>query len=168
MSTEIVTSSQKLPFGPAMSALNDGQRTFVFCLNNAGNKNAAEAYRAAGYAETNARQHAYHMLHQPNIQAAIREDAVARFGGNVGLALNAIVEMAENPQHKDRLAASKTILNHAGLLERVVHENNVNVTLTFDQKAELVRQAEAVYKSLGGTVIEGEFTEVPAEPAPLW
>ena len=170
-----ITLTQTMTFGPAMSALNDRRRAFVVAFNNGGGKNATEAARAAGYADTGSgriRVQAHEMLHDPNVQAALVEDARARLAGDLHATLDIIDDIANNPQHKDRLAAAKMKLHHAGMVEvtKVQHEGTVNVT--FDQKLE---RYKALLAQTGGAAdpalapfIEAEFTEVPEEEPKLW
>ena len=171
-----ITLTQTMTFGPAMSALNDRQRAFVVALNNAGGKNATEAARSAGYADdggASIRNHGNWLLHNPNIQAAIVEDARARIAGDLHATLDIIDDIANNPQHKDRLAAAKVKLHHAGMVEITKVQHEGTVTVTFDQKLE---RYKALLAQTGGEpdkalapFIEGEFTEVePDEEPKLW
>ncbi len=166
MKTEI-TLTQKFSFGPAMSALNDRQRAFVVALNNAGGKNAAEAARAAGYLDSGGSGiwvTAHRLCHDPNVQAAIIEDARARIVGDLHATLDIIDDIANNPQHKDRLSAAKLKLHHAGMVEVTKVQHEGTVTISFDQKLE---KYKALLAQTGGDpdkalapFIEAEFTEV--------
>ena len=165
-----ITLTQTLVFGPAMSALNDRQLAFIVAFNNAGGKNATEAARAAGYSDNNTgriRVQAYEMLHNPNVQAAMVEDARARLAGDLHATLDIIDDIANNPQHKDRLAAAKMKLHHAGMVEVTKVQHEGTVTVTFEQKLE---RYKALLAQTGGTAdpalapfIEGEFTEVSTD-----
>lgn len=145
MGAETVSITQKIVFGPAMTALTAERRAFVIAFNNAGGSNAAEAARAAGFKDSNfIRQQAYHLLHDERIQAAIREDVIARLSGNLAETFNRIDAVAKNTQHPKQLDALKFQAHHAGMLERTVVQHEGTVTLTFDQKcAELAVLARA-------------------------
>ena len=162
---------QKMNFGPAMSALNERQRAFVFALNNTGGRNASEAARAAGYTDTHngaIQVTAHRLLHDPNVQAAIIEDAKARLAGDIHATLLGIDEIAMNPGHKDRLKALTTKLHHAGMIEKTIQQMEVSVNVTYEQKVdELKRLAIATGRDpvkylaeKGITITDAEFEEV--------
>lgn len=173
MTTQELTLTTRLNFGPAMSALTDKRRAFVVALNNAGGRNAAEAARAAGFSDGGggARVRASEMLHDPNVQAAILEDARARLVGDLPATLNGIDQIATNPQHKDQLKALLTKLHHAGMIEKTMQQVDVKVTVTTEQKVEAIKQRCAELgldpkDFLPANVIDAAFEEV-TEPA-LW
>lgn len=139
MAKEIVTTTQKMSFGPAMSALNARQRAFVVSYNNAGGKNAAEAYRAAGYQAAQPRQEAYSLLHDPKIKAAIVEDVQTRLAGCLTDTVQKIIMIGDEPGAK-QLDALKFLAHHGGLIEKSLVQHDHTVTLTFDQKLERARQ----------------------------
>ena len=168
MAAQELTITQKINFGPAMSALSPIRRAFVVAFNNAGGKNATEAGRAAGYKNTeHLRSTVHDLLHDPNVQAAIIEDARARLAGDLHATLDIIDEIARNPQHKDRLAAAKVMLHHAGMVEVTKREVAVTHTITLDQKIErykaLLAQTGAAPDPALAPLIEGEFTDVTAD-----
>ena len=166
-----ITLTQKMRFGPAMSALTERRRSFVVALNNAGGKNATEAARAAGYLDSGSgsiRVTANHLLHDPNVQAAIIEDAKARLVGDIHATLLGIDEIAGDPSHKDRLKALTTKLHHAGMIEKTIQQMEVSVNVTYEQKVdELKRLAIATGRDpvkylaeKGITITDAEFEEV--------
>ena len=129
-----ISLTQTLTFGPAMSALTERQRSFVVAWHNGGGKNGTEAARAAGYADNGGasiRNHANWLLQNPNVQAAIVEYARTRFVSDLPGTLDIINDIAYNPQHKDRLAAAKLKLHHAGMIEKTMVEHAGTVTVTF-------------------------------------
>lgn len=154
-------------FGPAMSALRtDLQRGFVIAYNNMGADDATKAARAAGYEDNGTgalKVTAYRLLHNPDIQAAIREDAKARMAGLVGAAIKALGETIGNPQHKDRVKASLAVLNRTGLHEQVDRNINVNVNITREEKLDRVRQLAEILgrdpAELLGKVVDAEFED---------
>jgi hypothetical protein len=160
---------QTINFGPAMSALSPMRRAFVVAFNNAGGKNATEAGRAAGYKNTeHLRSTVHDLLHDANVQAAIIEDARARLAGDLHATLDIIDEIARNPQHKDRLAAAKVKLHHAGMVEVTKSEVAVTHTITLDQKIErykaLLAQTGSTPDPLLAPLLEGEYTDVTDDP----
>lgn len=157
-SEELVTITTRMRFGPAMSALNPRQRAFVIAYNNAGGKNATECGRQAGYVDgSGLRQTVHALVHDPKIQGAMREDIAARFTEDLIETKSALDRIARNEQHPKQFDALKVKLHHGGMIERTVVDHNLNVTLTFDQKVEQLKQlAELVgedpTKALAGIV----------------
>lgn len=173
-----ITLTTKMHLGPAMTVLNDRQRAFVIALNNAGGKNATEAARAAGYIDSGSggiKVQAHHMLHDPRIQAAILEDARARFVGDLHETLDRIEGIAKNTQHPKQLDALKIKLHHAGMVEVKRTEIDVTGTVTFEQKIDRLTQLaratgkdpEEVLRRLGlqpvPEVTDAEFEDVTDE-----
>lgn len=157
-------------FGPAMTALSDRQRAFVLNWNNGGGDNGAECARNAGYSDQGdaAKVQAHRMLHDPRIQAAIREDISARFTGDLAETKRLLDEIAQNPQHKDQLKALITRLHHAGLVERTVTEHTGTIELTYEQRIDKLHQLAVQagkkpedFLPPGTTISDAEFVEVP-------
>lgn len=175
----IVPVEIEVEMGPAMLALpTDRQRAFVvnFCARG-GTANGHEigdptkAARAAGYADTpSLHTMARWLLDNEKVQAAIVEHGKARLHAMVPRALEALEDILIVPG-KDQLAAVKTVLNRAGLQERVTTDVNIKVTLTDAEKIAAIRR-NAVKLGIGneeverliGRVVDAEFTEVAVQP----
>lgn len=154
--------------GPAMLALTEPQQSFVLHYCNTGGVNAAEAARRAGYGNTAEAQAniASKMLRQPRILAALREVADRRLKSGAIMAASAIVEIASDPQHRDRFKAANELLNRAGLVvegvSRVIVEDHRTVEEIERRVTDLaVRLGIDPAKLLGQSqVIEGDFEEL--------
>lgn len=124
--------------GAAMSAISPQQRAFVLAYVEDGTRNASRAARVAGYGETSpteeqaktaAKVGGWRLIHTAAILAAIKELAQARLDASAFQAANVLMEIAEDPTHKDRLKAAEMIMNRAGMIvvqeSKVVHEHKV-------------------------------------------
>lgn len=155
-------------YGPAMLELTEPQRMFVLHYANSGGRNAAEAARLAGYGNSAESQavSASRMLRQPRILAALREVADRRLKSGAILAASAIVEIANDPLHRDRFKAANELLNRAGLvvegISRVIVEDHRTVEEIERRVRDLaVRVGIDPEKLLGQSqVIDGDFEEL--------
>ena len=152
----------------------DRQRSFVvnFCARGGSDKghdrgDPTKAARAAGYSDKpGLHAQARQLLADERIQAAIVEHSRARLVGMLPAAIEGLEDIVSTPG-RDQLAAVKTILNRAGLPERVTTDVNVNVTLTDAEKVASIRRNAIKLgldpeKLLGA--VDAEFTEL-APPA---
>ncbi len=154
--------------GPAMKELTVPQRNFVMHYAASGGENATEAARRAGYG-TNADTQAViasNMLRQPRILAALRELADQRLRGGAILAASVLVQIAQNPLHRDQYKAAVELLNRAGLVvegvSRVIVEDHRTVEEIERRIIDLSDRLGVDYKRLLGTVQaqDVDFTEV--------
>lgn len=164
--------------GPAMRILNPKQRAFVTAIISTGGRDAAAAARASGYSPDNpnaAKVTAHRLMHDERILAAIRECADRKVKGVAVRAIETMIEIMDDPTHKDRFAAAKEVANRAGLLvvEKVEH---VHRTEDEEEKvARIVRYAQQLgldpRELLGsaGVVVDAEFKVIAQErlPAPV-
>lgn len=124
--------------GKAMAAIEPKQRAFVMAYVENATGNAAQAARAAGYgstseteeqARTAAKVAGWRLIHDQKVLAAVRELAQAHMEANAFKAASVLVEIAEDPTHKDRLKAAELLMNRAGMLvvaeSKVVHEHRI-------------------------------------------
>lgn len=162
--------------GPAMKALPAARRRFVVALLDTGGTNNTRAAGLAGYGGTEAaRKVAGHRLaHHPKVQAAIREEANKRLHSGSILGASVLMEIAANPQHKDRYKAAVELLNRGGLIVETQHRVTVTDERSDDEiKARVVLLAEKFgmdpAKLLGASassvktepdVVDAEFEEV--------
>ena len=153
--------------GPAMKRLNERQRAFVTYMLDFGGRNNTRAALAAGYGGTSdsVRVHAHRLAHDPNIQAAIKEEGEKRLNSSSIMAVNILLDIADDPgtENKDKLKAVEMILNRTGLHAKTEHK--VAVTHTDETSAEMIKRIEVMAsglgidpkKLLGNAVVEGEF-----------
>ena len=159
-----------------MRKLNDRQRAFVVAMLDFGGLDNTKAAEAAGYLEdggnrNSLRRTAYRLAHDPDIQEAIREEGQARLNGAGIMAVNTLLEIANNvaTEKKDRLKAVEMIMNRIGMSAKTEH--NVNVTrkdLTSDEMIKRIGMLAGKLgvdpqKLLGGPAVDAEFTEVDTE-----
>lgn len=174
---------EKGQLGPKMKAINARQRKFVEAVLMQGNRNYTAAYKVAypdAQSQNAARVSAHRLSHDEKILAALKEETERRMQASVAMAAEVLLAIAEDPTHKDRLKAATAILNRSGMHESVEHKFTHDVstdaksllarfsvlagTLGVDPVAILGRAGVALPKP---EVIEGEYTEVDAEPAPV-
>jgi hypothetical protein len=155
--------------GPAMRALNERQRAFVVAFVVMG-ESATAAARAAGYLDSGSgsiRVIAHRLIHDTRVQAAITEEGARRLKGMMPAALQAVQEIVENPQHKNRLNAAFGVLNRSGLHELIerkeVHEFRREEKIA--EIREFAAQLGLDAKQLLGRCIDVEFEEVEPSPA---
>lgn len=103
--------------GPAMRALpNDRWRAFVEYLLATGTDSWTEAARAVGYKDgPGLPVTAYRMAHDERVQAALAEGGQRYVGGLLPIALRALKEMIEDPDHRQRFQAVDRVMGQAGL-----------------------------------------------------
>ena len=154
--------------GPAMMDLTDPQRMFVMHYLNQGGQNAAEAARRAGYGNSPETQavSASRMLRQPRILAALREVADHRLKSGAILAASAIVEIANDPLHRDRFKAATELLNRAGLVVETVSRVITEDHRTVEEVERRVRDL-AVRVGIDPEKLLGNFKVIDAEVVEL-
>lgn len=165
-----------LNFGPAMRALNERQRDFVYHLYALGCRDPVDASRAAGYPDTSPsgvaiRTQTWRLMHHDGVKAAIEEEGKRRFKADVPFAHHLLLNLAENEQTKDnvRLAAGLALLNRGGFHEKTEH--TVSVHHTYEAKVQRLRElaienGEDPAVALGdfaGPMTDAEYEEVPAD-----
>ena len=169
-------------FGPAMKACTERQRQFVWALLDGCRSNKEAASRAGYQGDANTLAVTGHRLaHDPNVQAAIQEEAKRRLNSTAILAVNKLALLVESNDQKVQLKAIEMVLNRAGL--HATSEHKVQVE-HFDGDAAGIRQIYDDAKKLGldpvlllgkmgikmlppptegEDAIEGEFVEVEKE-----
>lgn len=114
------------------------------------------------------------ILESPRVQSAIRE-VVSRklFTEGAPLAYKVLVEVLNSPkaQHRDKIAAAKTILDRAGFIAPAASKatNAEDKPLHEMTTAELRARAERLAQEISGravTVIEGDSTPVEEGEGP--
>ncbi len=171
--------------GPAMQKCNPLQQRFVIALLETGARDNTEAARLAGYSPTSRKSlHAqgWTTAHNPNVMAAIREEADKRLQSGALLAASVLVEICRDPLDKNRFKAAVELLNRAGLIVETRHRVVVTDNRTKEQmendilamaKAQGVDPRQLLGNAASEIVarrakqsdqtIEGEFEEVSEE-----
>ncbi len=160
--------------GPAMLAINARQRMFVILLWENQPISATEAYVQA-YDNKNrvsSQVSASKLLQDPRIKKAIIEYGRA-YAATFAPELHGILMgLARNPQHKDQAKVGLAMFKHAGFVEIIENNMNLNITVTRQEKIEAIRQdmladgktPEQIEAELGTMaeheVVDAEFTEV--------
>lgn len=169
--------------GPAMRKLRPEHQLFVHHLMELGPEagNFSRAAAMAGYdlditSDKTLRQKANRLANDEAIQDAIREESIRRLGSHAALAVTTIIDVmtGQGTSAKDKLAAANMLLGRVGL--PAVTEQKISVTHQVDEQ-DMIGRISLLAKGLGldprkllgsttPTVIEAEFTEVLALPAP--
>ena len=148
-------------FGPMMRAITARQRAFVIAYFTAGDNNATNAAKAAGYSassEVSLRVQGYSSLHSPRVQAAMHEYARSRLQARVPSYLRELDYLATDRKStppETRLKAALGGLNRAGLGGEININQNVAVTLSFDEKVLELRRLAALAGDDPDKALEG-------------
>lgn len=150
----------------AMNRLIGRKRAFVIAmLQEAVNPKAApRAAAKCGYAAS----YGYELMRDPDVIAALREEATKRLAGAALMGITVMMDIAQDPMHKDQYRAAKDLaaINGFTAEQRIVVEH-----INEDSKAQL-QQVRKMAAELGmdprqlieaAGIIEGEFEEVKAE-----
>lgn len=167
-------------FGPAMKALNVRQRAFVISMLETGRTNNQLHAQNAGYCGTGNQLavQGYRLAHDERIQAAINEEAKRRMNAAAIIATSRVVGLLDSADEKVQLKAAEMIFNRTGL--HATTEHKVTVEHIEDDKTlldkarrlaselgldvtKLIGYSQETTLPLSGPVIDGEFTEAPAE-----
>jgi phage terminase small subunit len=167
--------------GPAMSALNAGERAFVIGKVHHGLNNA-DAAAQAGYSTKgeNAKTVGYRLAHSERVCAAIIEQSKRVLKSEGPKSINVLVAIRDSQKEdaRDRIKAAVELLNRGGL--SVVQEQHVTHDHTFyltpaQKDARIVALGkefglddDAIKKLVTDpNVIDAEFSEVAAPPKEL-
>lgn len=167
--------------GEAMRAISPQQRAFVMAFIDGGACNAAAAARAAGYGSTSespeqgalaSRVAGWRLIHNERVLLAVKELAEGRLRSFAYRAANVLIEIADDPTHKDRFNAAKQLMAHGGLVvvqeHRVVHETKSE---TRTEILERIKKIAEKHNLNADALIqrrfeEAEAVEVKTLPAP--
>jgi phage terminase small subunit len=124
----------------------DRQRAFVLAyVSDAGRGATERAYLAAGYTPStrNARPDAWRLLHDDKVQAAVAEESKKILRSAHPLAVKALLNLVENPDHRDHGRAIALLL---GRVDPEVAKTDLAVT----HRVELSADDEALeqYKAM--------------------
>lgn len=157
--------------GPAMAALTQMQRDYVYASLENGGQNSTDAAIRAGVEPGNAAVQAYRWNHNTKVMDAIREEADKRLRSAAVLGASALVEIARDTLHKDRFKAAVQLLDRAGLIVATEHKVTVEHVMTDQEKiAKIVELAKLqgldpvkLLGQCGVEYVDAEFT--PVTPA---
>lgn len=166
MGNELAITNDRKYDGKAMAGLSDGRRKFVIAMMKQGvNPRAAPTAAAeAGFHSF----YGYELMRDEAILAALREEATKRLAGAALVGVNIMLDIAQDPTHKDRYRAAKDLaaINGFTAEQRIVVEH-----ITEDSKAQ-IRQIREMAGQLGmdarqlieaAGIVDAEFTEVGEE-----
>ncbi len=127
--------------GPAMRALpNERWRQFVYLyVTGRPTRGAAEAYRAAGFGSTkpiDQARDAFKLLCDERIMAAVAELSKKHYRGAIPEAVQAVREIINDPNHRDRARVSMALIDRADpIVGKHQLEITGRVTLGADEEA---------------------------------
>ena len=137
--------------GPAMQKLNERRKAFVRNYVERGNRNAAQAYKDAGYTCKNdqvARVNGCIVLHHIDVQEAIREYSLAQLVSLAPIATKVMCDVLDNPQVDAavRVKAAIGVWDRAGMAAKTEHKVTVERTGSDPQK---IAEARKLVETLG-------------------
>ncbi len=179
MPAPILPPEEEVEMPPALAALKtEKQRSFVRALVHLGavKGNGRAAVEAAGYEGNDAswRVTAYQLLGRPDIQAAIREQAVLQLGAHSLTAIQILTDIAYDKRARveDRFKAASLIAGLNGFTPVTKTETTVTHKTDAESLKELVDLAKRngwgpdmrrqLFGQATADAIEGEFVEVSA------
>lgn len=169
---DLVPAEKDLSIGPAMRALTVKQRAFVRIFVAQGGRNAGRAYAEAypdSKSEGAQRVMAHNLMHSEHILAAVREEADKRMRTGALLGASVLMEIADNPMHKDQMKAAVELINRSGLIVATQHHVVVEDKRTEREIREtIMRLAEKNKIDVDGILgkddaVDVEFEEVSSE-----
>ena len=124
---------------------------------------------AAGYSD---KTYGWQLMRKPKIIAAMQEEAGKRLVSGALLGASVLMEIAQNPVHKDQYKAAKELLAHAGYMP--VSKQEITVNHVQPDQRQLVSDIAAFAKQMGmdpqkllgsvGVTVDAEFTVVEESP----
>ena len=142
-------------FGPAMRKLTPLQRKFVLAVQILGSTDNTRAAILAGYGsprdgtkwnQQSARNAGWRLAHDPDVQAAMLEEAGKRLGGLRFRALDVLRSIVDDIKTKPalRLKAGLEILNRTGM--PTMTEQNITVTHELGPQAAMIAKLKAILR----------------------
>lgn len=169
MGKELVAIPQSRHYdGRAMAALTDRRRDFVVAMLKQGVNP-----KAAGVAAAQCGYHAnygYELMRDEGILAALREESTKRLAGAALVGVNVMLEIANNPSHKDQYRAAKDLAAINGftaeqriVVEHISHDSKAQIEQIKDMATQLGLDPKQLIQSAG--IVEAEYSEVEAAPS---
>ena len=132
-----------------MRSLNERQQLFVEHYVSAGLIDATAAAEAAGYSGASRNSlyvQAHRLTHDPKVGEAIKEVVGQRFNAALPVALQALLEIASDPSHKDRGNVAKFLAELAGFSPVKQIEVKSDIRVSFP---ELLARYKAAVAEIG-------------------
>jgi hypothetical protein len=142
-------SRDAIKFGPKMLALNPRQQAFVVIMWERQPISQTQATIEAGYAYDPSKGHqgrgsaevqGTRLMANPLIREAMIEYGHSKMTGDAPAIYHQLLQVAQEPQHKDMVKAGLALFGRAGFHEAIEKNVNVTVTLTDEQKIEKIRR----------------------------
>jgi phage terminase small subunit len=179
----MATTLMEIPekgIGPAFDKLSAKRKAFVMHYVGQSRRNAARAYREAGYQPGNdnsARTNACLLLHRDDVQDAIREYCTKALVALAPVATEVAAEMLESPQTDPATRARLVlgVMDRVGMAVKTEHKVTVehigNDPSMIAEARKLVEalgltpeQVEAMFgRTTAGKVVDVAYTDVTAE-----
>jgi hypothetical protein len=149
--------------GKAMAALPDRQRQFVQAMLRMGvnPKAAASASLECGFHKN----YGYELMRDDGVLAALREESTKRLVGAALVGVNVMLEIAQNPLHKDQYRAAKELAAINGftaeqriVVEHINPETKDQIRQIRDMAKEMKMDPEELFRKMG--IVDAEFEEV--------
>lgn len=160
----------------AFAKISPKQRAWTMAYLDAGDENASAAARRAQYGKDSPTPEAakeaqkragYRNVHDPDVQAAIRELAHEKFRVAGYAATAALMALVKDNAHKDHFKAIERVLAQNGMIAAVQIDHNHKVTVTEKDQIErltvLAKQLGMDPKTLlgsAGVILDAEFTVI--------
>ncbi len=155
--------------GKGMSALTSRKRAFVIAMLQQGvnPKAAPKAAASCGYQPN----YGYELMRDEGILAALREEATKRLAGAALVGVNVMLEIAQDPTHKDQYKAAKDLAAINGftaeqriVVEHISEDSKQQIRQIREMAAQLGMDPKQLIQAAG--IIDAEFEDVtPAKPA---
>ncbi len=138
-------------YGPAMLALTEKQRGFVLAMLTIPGCSHSRAAREAGYSDVKGadRVSGHLCAHNPNVQAAMREEAGKRLNSLSVVAANVMMDimLSEDAGPKDKLKAAMAVLDRTGFA--AAQTINVHKTVTDNSGKAVLERIKRAADALG-------------------
>jgi phage terminase small subunit len=142
--------------GPCMLALTAQQRRFVMGWIAARGRNASRVARAAGYqGEVASRVNAHHLIRNPKVIAALREEADRQMDANGVIAVFRLADLLDSSDKKIRQVAIENALDRSGYGRKSTQDIRVEHT---DNRstAQILAEIQKLLPASALPMIEGE------------
>lgn len=140
----------EVELGPAMAALTEKQRAYVYAQLSDPFGNPTRWARAAGYSDhmERAKVTGHLLSHNPKIEAAVQELARS-YGNTLGplLGLSVVMRIAKDKSHPKHFAAGVALMDRFGL--PAMTEQRVSVQHTDQTGAAMVERIRDLAQALG-------------------
>lgn len=161
--------------GPKMRALHERERAFVVGLVRNGGNQTKAGFDAGCQTRDAAEKYGWRAAHREDVREAMKEWAQSLLGRGALVGAQALLEIAEDPLHKDRLKAAVELMNRNGMIvqtqHKVVVEDNrstaaiVQRVLAMAERLALDPRMLLEKAGIDPNVIDADFEPV-ALPAP--